>query len=304
MHPRRNKKKFQQLTEFVWGRIIGLTEGGFSYYAIGAHVQRNSSTVIQISKQWTDELRTTRKTGKERRKETSASDDRYLLHMVVNDRTASFRHLALRWSTATGVLMTALSIRRRLLHRGLRASVPLYRIPLTANHRWLRLQWAHVHRAWQTDWHQVVFSDESRFNLWNHDGRIRVRRYAGERCLPDYVIERYSDLTLGVKVWGAISYHGLTNLLRIEGIPGAIFEQDNARPRVAKTVRDFCSAQHVQLLPWSAYSPDMSPIEHVGDLVGRRLARDSYLVASKNKLLLRVQVIWNSFPQSRHSKSV
>ncbi|GFW51211.1 uncharacterized protein TNCV_3594931 [Trichonephila clavipes] len=41
------------------------------------------------------------------------------------------------------------------------------------------LQWAHELRAWQADWPQVVFSDKSRFNLWDHDGRIRVRRYAG-----------------------------------------------------------------------------------------------------------------------------
>ncbi|GFV41216.1 transposable element Tcb2 transposase [Trichonephila clavipes] len=75
--------------------------------------------------------------------------------------------------------LAASSIRRRLLHRGLRARVPLYRIPLRANHR--RLQWAHEHRAWQADWHHFVFSDESRFNLWDHDGRIRVRRYTGER---------------------------------------------------------------------------------------------------------------------------
>ncbi|GFV50826.1 transposable element Tcb2 transposase [Trichonephila clavipes] len=118
-------------------------------------------------------------------------------------------------------------------------------------------------------------TDESRFSLWNHNGRIRVRRYAGERCHPDYVIERHSGLTPGVKAWNAISYHGLTNLLRIER------KQDNARPRVAKTVRDFSSSQHVQLHPWSAYSPDMSPIEHVGDLVGWRLARDPYPAASK-----------------------
>ncbi|GFT01768.1 transposable element Tcb2 transposase [Trichonephila clavipes] len=84
------------------------------------------------------------------------------------------------WSTATGVLRSASSIRRRLLLRGLRARVPLYRISLTANHRRLRLQWAHEHRACQADWHQVVFSDESRLNLWDHDGRIRVRRYAGD----------------------------------------------------------------------------------------------------------------------------
>ncbi|GFT83288.1 transposable element Tcb1 transposase [Trichonephila clavipes] len=144
-------------------------------------------------------------------------------------------------------------------------------IYLKAYHRRLRLQWAHEHRDWQTDWNQVVFSDESLFNLWDHDGRIRVRRYAGERCLPECVIEPHSGLTSGVMVWGVISYRGQSNLLGIEGnlnsnryvrdvlkpevvpflqgIPGAIFQQDNARPNVAKTVRDFSSAQHIQLLP-------------------------------------------------------
>ncbi|GFT31500.1 transposable element Tcb1 transposase [Trichonephila clavipes] len=66
-----------------------------------------------------------------------------------------------------------------------------------ANHRRLRLQWTHEHRAWQADWHQVVFSDESRFNLWDNDDLIRVKHYAGERCLPGCVIERHSGLTPG-----------------------------------------------------------------------------------------------------------
>ncbi|GFX37715.1 HTH_Tnp_Tc3_2 domain-containing protein [Trichonephila clavipes] len=41
--------------------------------------------------------------------------------MAMNDRTASSRQLAARLSTATSVLMSASSIRQRLLHRGLRA---------------------------------------------------------------------------------------------------------------------------------------------------------------------------------------
>ncbi|GFT29524.1 uncharacterized protein TNCV_2020851 [Trichonephila clavipes] len=49
--------------------------------------------------------------------------------------------------------------------------------------------------------------------------------------------------------------------------------QDNARPRVAKTVQDFCSTQFMQLLLCLAYSPDMSPTGHVSYLVDRRLAR-------------------------------
>ncbi|GFW57380.1 transposable element Tcb2 transposase [Trichonephila clavipes] len=67
--------------------------------------------------------------------------------MVVNDRTASSRQLAARWSTGAGVLMLTWSIRRLLL----RAKVSLYRIPLTENHRRLRLHCAHEHRAWQAD---------------------------------------------------------------------------------------------------------------------------------------------------------
>ncbi|GFU73850.1 transposable element Tcb2 transposase [Trichonephila clavipes] len=147
------------------------------------------------------------------------------------------------WPTVTSVLMSASSIRRLLLHRGLRAREHLYRIPLTANHRRLRLQWAHEHRAW----------------------------YVREVLLPKIVPF-------------------------LQAIRGAIFQHDNARPHVAKTVRYFCSAQHMQLLPWSAYSPDMSPIERVWHLVGRRFARDPRSAALKDELLLRIQAIWNSLP--------
>ncbi|GFW53127.1 transposable element Tcb2 transposase [Trichonephila clavipes] len=90
--------------------------------------------------------------------------------MALNDRTTFSMQLATSWSTATGVLMLASSICRRLLHRGLRARVPLYKIPLTANNQRLRLQWVHEHRVWQANWPQIVFPDESPLNLWDHNG--------------------------------------------------------------------------------------------------------------------------------------
>ncbi|GFV64719.1 uncharacterized protein TNCV_1636721 [Trichonephila clavipes] len=46
---------------------------------------------MRVWKQWTDEHRTTRKTGSGRWKVTSARDDRHLLCMGVNDRSASSR---------------------------------------------------------------------------------------------------------------------------------------------------------------------------------------------------------------------
>ncbi|GFT29050.1 transposable element Tc1 transposase [Trichonephila clavipes] len=218
MSPRRTKEKFKQLTEFEQGRIIGLREGGFSCHAIGFRVQWNSFTV-------------------------NAS-------LAAMDRRAPNNSKNWQWTTEDDD-------------------------PLTGDHQRLRLQWAHEHRAWHADWHQVIFSDESRFNLGDHDGCIRVRRYSGERCFPNCVIERHSSQTPGVIVWNAISYHGRSNLLQFEsdlnsnryvrevlqlevvtfhqGTRGATFQQDNACPHVSKTVLDFCSAQHMQLLPWPAY---------------------------------------------------
>ncbi|GFS81686.1 transposable element Tcb1 transposase [Trichonephila clavipes] len=81
-------------------------------------------------------------------------------------------------------------------------------------------------------------------------------------------------------------------VLFLQGILGAIFQQDNARPHVSKTVQDFCSAQHMQLFPWPAYSLYLSP------LVGWHLARDLRPAASKDELLLRIQTIWNSISQA------
>ncbi|GFV58357.1 transposable element Tc1 transposase [Trichonephila clavipes] len=197
---RRKGANFGHISEFERGRTVGLREAGLSYRAVAAHLQHNSSTIMRVSKQWMDEGWTARKSGSGPRNVTSARDDRRLVRMAKTDRTASSRQLAAQWSTATGVSLCASSIRRRPLQRELRARIPLYRIPLTQNHRHLRLQWANVHRSLRADWQQVIFSDESLFNLWHHDGRIRVGRYAGERRIPECIIERHSGRTPGVMV--------------------------------------------------------------------------------------------------------
>ncbi|GFW04347.1 transposable element Tcb1 transposase [Trichonephila clavipes] len=54
----------------------------------------------------------------------------------------------------------------------------------------------------------------------------------------------------------------------------------------------------MQLFPWPAYSPDMSPTELVWNLVGRHLARDLRSITSKDELLLHIQAIWTSLQQA------
>ncbi|GFS74559.1 transposable element Tc1 transposase [Trichonephila clavipes] len=102
--PRRRKGvKFEQISEFERGRTIGLRKAGLSYRAVAARVQRNSSTITRVSKQWTSEGRTARKSGSGPRNVTSARDDRRLVRMVLTDSIVSSRQLAAQWSTATCV---------------------------------------------------------------------------------------------------------------------------------------------------------------------------------------------------------
>ena len=55
----------------------------------------------------------------------------------------------------------------------------------------------------------------------------------------------------------------------LQGVPHALYQQDNARPHTARISQH--ALQGVQLLPWPPVSPELSPIEHIWDVIGRRL---------------------------------
>ncbi|GFX92847.1 transposable element Tcb2 transposase [Trichonephila clavipes] len=127
---------------------------------------------MRVWKQCTEEHRTTRKTGSGRRKVTSAGDDRHLLRMAVNYRTASSRQFEERFPSRQNIYGCVCN--------GLMST--------------------EADKLFDT---KLSFSVESRFNLLDQDDRIHARRYAGGRCLSDCVIEQQSDITSGVMIWGA-----------------------------------------------------------------------------------------------------
>ncbi|GFV19859.1 transposable element Tcb2 transposase [Trichonephila clavipes] len=77
----------------------------------------------------------------------------------------------------------------------------------------------------------------------------------------------------------------------LNGLPGAIFQQDNARPHTARVAQDFL--RHFQYLPWPARSPNLSPEEHVWDQLKRQMTS----CYSVHDLELAVQDLWAHLPQ-------
>ncbi|GBM36105.1 hypothetical protein AVEN_179101-1 [Araneus ventricosus] len=119
-------------------------------------------------------------------------------------------------------------------------------------------------------------------------------------------------------VWGEISYDSRSTLVVFQrtltanlyvslviqpvvlpymnSIQRGVFQQDNARPDT--TVVTQHALQSVDILPWPARSPDLSPIEHVWDIIGRQLQRHPQPALSIPVLRDQVQQAWNSIPQT------
>ena len=146
---------------------------------------------------------------------------------VTNPRTNRFitlTHLRRRFQTATSSARQYGISKQTVLCRLRQARQPIWpRRPyvgqvLTARHRAARLQWAQWHFRWgRQQWARVLFSDESRFNLSHHDGRIRVFRRRGERFVDNCLIERDRFGGRSVMVWGDIIGRTKTNLIVVQG---------------------------------------------------------------------------------------
>ena len=142
-------------------------------------------------------------------------------------------HLRDRFKTATLTSRTTLgthgrpisrrTVLRRLRDQGLRARRPFRGLVLTQRHRQQRERWARRHqRMIRAEWANVMFTDESRFNLYNNDGRWRVYRWRGERLNDACIVQREQYGGGSVMVWAGVSLHTKTDLVVVRGNLNAV----------------------------------------------------------------------------------
>ncbi|GFW09703.1 transposable element Tcb2 transposase [Trichonephila clavipes] len=142
---------------------------------------------------------------------------------------------------------------------------------------------------------QVVFSDESRFNLSSDDNRVRVLRLRGERHNAAFALQRHTAPTADGMIWGAIAFNTRSPLVLIRGTMAAQRIHFSTRQCSAHTARvSQDGLRTVTTLPWLARSTDLSPIEHIWDYLGQRVGHPTCL----NELDARLQQIWNEMSQA------
>ncbi|KFM71064.1 hypothetical protein X975_07654, partial [Stegodyphus mimosarum] len=118
---------------------------------------------------------------------------------------------------------------------------------------------------WMTEWHRVVFSDESCFCFSNDSCHVQVWHRCGDWSNPAAILECITAQKRGIMVWSAIAYDSWSPPVRIQGImlaqrymdvlrpltlpylqvlPNALYQQDNTHPHTANISQ--CALQGVQ----------------------------------------------------------
>ncbi|GFW32396.1 transposable element Tc1 transposase [Trichonephila clavipes] len=103
-------------------------------------------------------------------------------------------------------------ILRSLVESWLRSYRLLRRLSLTPQHHLNFLKWYSSRSSWlPSDWHHIVFNDESFFFLEADDHRLRIWR---DQCA--FVLQRPIAIISDVMVWGATSYDSRSFLVILD----------------------------------------------------------------------------------------
>ncbi|GFW22995.1 transposable element Tcb2 transposase [Trichonephila clavipes] len=156
-------------------------------------------------------------------------------------------------------------------------------LPLTPTHRRIHLEWSHAQgNSTAAKWNQVVFSDESRFNLISDDNRVCVWRPQGECLNTAFHLQQHTTSTTGVMICCVTAYFTRSYLVLVHGTitscnhmssthttaPRSHFQNHIAQSHTANVSQD--CFRTFTILPWPARSSCLSPNEDICGAVAVR----------------------------------
>ncbi|GBN66187.1 Transposable element Tcb1 transposase [Araneus ventricosus] len=256
--------------------------------AVARELNVYRSIIYRLWNRYQRDRSASRRHGSVRQRITTTADDCYLLQCASRRRTLTVRQLASQLSAAAGRPISRQTVSRRLHEGGLFARRHVVRVPLSPAHVRAWLHWASEHRSWTPEQcGQVLFTNESRFNIQNDYRIAMIWREPGTHYWAPNIVERYHYRGGGLLVWAGVATNGRTDLYMFAGGSvtavryrdeilhtlvlhfiaamgtDAIFMDDNTRPHRARLVRSYLESETIPQMAWPPRSPDPNPIEHV-----------------------------------------
>ena len=172
-----------QLNQIQRKRAIVMLQANMTVRQVARILRCTKSTIYALIRRYQATGKTADRHRTGRPRVSPPAEDRYIRVTMLRNRFQTATVIA---ATLAGRNISSDTVRRRLREYGIRA-MRAHRGPiLTVRHCRARLDWAQRHlRFGRRYWNHVIFSDETRINLRQADGRIRVYKRPGERFSDD-----------------------------------------------------------------------------------------------------------------------
>ncbi|GFX42856.1 HTH_Tnp_Tc3_2 domain-containing protein [Trichonephila clavipes] len=241
---RRNRRQYEQLTDFDRGRIIGLREAGWSNRRIGRHLGQSDMVVARCWQQWITEGRVYRRGGSGRPRNTNDHEDRAIRRVATSAPTTSLASIQRHLPPSRHPVPSRETIRRRLTEVGLRSRRPLRRLPLTPHHRQCRLDFCRPRATWSVtdrDVSSSVMNPDS-VSVMMTTAHVFGRR-TGQRSDPAFIVERHTAISQdshhqssGAFLWGRNSAPKLFVVIGISNTqwPSSTPQVQSSNPEMGK----------------------------------------------------------------------
>lgn len=309
----------RHLTPIEVSRAIGMLDGGMRQSDVAVHFNISQSVVSRLLKRFRETGSESRRPGQGRKRKTTRAQDHFIALSARRNPSTTSVLIRQQLENATGINITAKTVRRRLAEVNLVCRRPMRGPSLTNEHKRRRLQWAIEHQYWEAQWNNVLFTDESRFGLYSDSRRIREWRHKNTARHLGHVQEIHPFRGGTIMVWAGIamgrrtqlyicdgSMNGLTYARDIiNGLIAPIAQEmgeftlldDNAPPHRTRDVIAAIENNGINHLRLPALSPDLNPIEAGWDMLQRAL--DHYQPPVQNLAQLRavLPILWNNLPQ-------
>lgn len=162
-----------------------------------------TSTISRIISRYREQGDINRKVGSGRPRKTTSRLDREIIRQVKVNPFKTAVEVTQDMNEHFDVNVGVHTVRRRLVESKLYARRPARKPYISSINRKKRLDFAKRHMHWTSEqWTRVLWSDESKFNLFSSDGIRYVRRPPGQRYSPRYQVPTIKHGGGSVMVWG------------------------------------------------------------------------------------------------------
>lgn len=307
--------------------IVNLYQRGYTYAKIADEIGKGISTVGYIIKKFKDENLIANKSRKGRPKKLTEREEKRILREVKQNPRTSATNIVSHLATYSGKTVSTETVKRVLRKAGYGGRVARKKPYINDVNRRKRLAFAKEHQNKPPEfWRRVLWSDETKINLFGSDGRQYVWRKRGTAFNKENLLPSVKHGGGSVMIWGCMAANGVGNIEIIDGIMDRfvyldilkrnvqlsvdklglrdkyVFQHDNYPKHTARLVKEWLLYNTPHCLHTPPQSPDLNPIEHLWGELKRRVHK--HQISKKDHLIAAIREEWQKMDSSTTRKLV